>query len=204
MNNSLFFKRALNTRGQIILSRIEFGLGLIFGFSVFIYAIVRGHRFAIQLPATFRTTASPQKVSVEFLNEMFPSQIPPPTYEFPAVTICPEIGELAGIISCYAFKTASGDKEACDETGTYSRMINFIGLDRECVTVNDLPGKTLIASHEGDQLTITTSISGSIKGSPSGVFVIAHPHNGRDKIPEMTFDNFFGAGVGTASQIISK
>ena len=203
-NNSLFFKRSLNTRGQTIIARLEFVFGVIFGFSVFIYAIVRGHKFASQLPATYRTTASPQHLSVDFLNNMFPSQIPSPSYEFPAVTICPEVGETAGIISCYGLKSSTGNKIPCDDSGIYSRVVNFSGFDRECLTLNDLPGATLAASHEGDILTITASVSGQIRGSPSGLFVIAHAHNGRDVKPGMSFDNFFGAGTGTATQIISK
>jgi hypothetical protein len=203
-NNSIFFKRALNTRGLTILARLEIGFGLIFSFTVFIYAIIRGHKFASQLPATYRTTATPQHLSWDFLNGMFPSQIPSPSYEFPAVTICPEVGETAGVVSCFAKRASSGDKIPCDDLGTYSRTITLSGTNTECITVNDLPGTALVASAEGDVLTITLSIRGTVAGSPSGVFVIAHAHKGKDVAPLMTFDNFFGAGSGTATQVVSK
>lgn len=203
-NNSLFFKRSLNTKGQNILARLEFGFGLIFGFVVLVYAVIRSGKIVNQLPATFRTNAFPQQMSTGFLNGMFPSQIPSPSYEFPAVTVCPEVGESAGIISCYALKSSSGDKIPCDDSGIYSRIVNLNGLDRECMTLNDLPGSALVASQEGDLLTAIVSVKGQVSGSPSGVFVIAHPHKGRGVSPVMSFDNFFGVGTGTASQIVSK
>jgi hypothetical protein len=203
-NSSIFFKRSLNTKGQTIIARLEFGLGLIFSFTVLIYAIIRGHKFASQLPATYRTTATPQKMSWDFLNLMFPSQIPSPSYEFPAITICPEVGETAGVVSCFVSRASSGAKIPCDDEGLYSRLITLSGYERECMTMNDLPGSALAASAEGDTLTITLSVRGAVSGSPSGVFVIAHSHKGKEVVPIITFDNFFGAGTGTATQVVSK
>lgn len=204
MNNSLFFKRSLNTKGQSILARLEFGFGLIFSFVVLVYAIIRSNKITYQLPTTFQTNAVPQEMPTGLLNGLFQTHIPSPSYEFPAVTICPEVGESIGIISCYSLKSTSGDKVPCNDSGIYQRTVNFAGSDRLCMTVNDLPGTALAATHEGDIFTTIVSIGGQITGSPSGVFAVAHSHKGREVTPVMTFDNFFGAGAGTASQVMSK
>ena len=197
-------KRQLNTRGQTLINRIELGLGSLFVLVAIIYASVRGQKFGTQLPATYRTTSAPNAIPVDFINQFFPSNIPSPSYEFPSVTLCPQVGSLTGTISCYVTKSPSGIKVPCDDKGTYSRTVIRSGNPLECQTMNDLPGKALLATDAGDELTITATVTGTKPGSPSGVFVTAHPAIGPDATIPRTFDNYFVASTGTLTEVMAK
>lgn len=197
-------KRNLNARGQNLIDRIEKAIGTILFVVVIIYAGVRGQKFATQLPATYRTTTRPNNIPIDFVNQIFPSNIPDPTYEFPAVTICPEVGALAGIVSCFVTKSPSGIKVPCDDKGMYSRFLPYLGSQVECQTVNDIPGKPLAAENSGDIMMVTVTLTGTSPGSPRSAFVTAHPHGGPTVTPVQSFDNFFAAGTSSMTQVAAK
>ena len=197
-------RRNLNASGQTIANRIEISIGSILFLTTIIYAGVRGQKFATQLPATYRTTTPPSTIPINFVNQIFPSKIPDPTYEFPAITICPEIGSLVGVVSCYLDKSPGNIKVPCDDAGRFSRQLTVSGATVQCFTLNDLPGKAAIASSAQDTLVVTATISGTRPGSPNGAFVTAHPQGGVNATPVMSYDNYFTAGVGTLTQVTSR
>ncbi len=79
----------LNAKGQELHYKLHVSLTTLFSIIMIFYAAFRGQRVVTQLPATFRTTTTPKKLPLDFMNHMFPSRIPNMPFEYPELTICP-------------------------------------------------------------------------------------------------------------------
>ncbi|KAJ3154489.1 hypothetical protein HDU86_004618 [Geranomyces michiganensis] len=172
-----------------------------------IYAGVRGHKVVTQLPATYRTTQAPRTISNALLDHMFPkSEIPAPTYEFPALTFCPtDTQTTLTVLSCFRESTVT--KDTCASAGQYRRNMTIEGADVACLTINDPLSAPLAATSTDDVLEVTVSVVGTADGSPEGAVVITHPQVGGPKQPlesHWGFDNVFGASAYTATEIVGK
>ncbi|KND00968.1 uncharacterized protein SPPG_04067 [Spizellomyces punctatus DAOM BR117] len=201
--------RAFNSRGQGIYTSIQQGVAVLFFVVMIFYAGFRGHRVVTQLPATYRTTQAPKSMPYEFMNNMFPSKIPSPTYEFPALTFCPpenRPGVEVKFISCYSSNNVDDVKKPPCEA-SYNRALQFEGQTLNCITVNDPadPNKVVVASSTDHVLEISMRIVGTAEGSPEGLLVTAHPQIGRDKKLEgVGYDNFFAASAYTSTEIVGR
>ncbi|KAI8593532.1 hypothetical protein BDZ88DRAFT_486230 [Geranomyces variabilis] len=199
--------RALNSRGQSYQDKLQLAVGTLFFGIMIIYAGVRGHKVVTQLPATYRTTQAPRTISHALLDRFFPaSQIPTPTYEFPALTFCPTDAQTTlAVVSCFRESTAT--KDVCAPSGQYRRNMTIEGADVACVTINDSPGAVLAATSTDDILEVTVSVLGTADGSPEGATVVTHPQLGgadRSLDSQWGFDNVFGASAYTATEIVGK
>nr|KAJ3421691.1 hypothetical protein HK105_002670 [Polyrhizophydium stewartii] len=188
----------------MVVDMAKYGIGALFVLVMIIYAGVRAHKVATQMPATYVTTTPPNKLPIDYLNQLFPSKIPDASYEFPAFTVCPESGGSAKFVSCFVTLTPSGAKKTCDANGMYTRVLPIDDDQVTCLTVNDAPGVPMVASDARDVLTLVVSISGAPKGSPDGALVTAHHHLGVNVAPERSFENFFGVSAGTMSEVVGK
>ncbi|TPX54502.1 hypothetical protein PhCBS80983_g05903 [Powellomyces hirtus] len=199
-------ERSLNSRGQGIQDKLQLAVGALFVGIMIIYAGVRGHKVVTQLPATYRTTQAPRTISNAYLEKMFPkTRIPSPTYEFPAMTFCPpQPGSRISFVSCYRAATAT--KDSCAPAGIFYRNLTFEGSDLQCLTVNDLPGKALVATNQDDILEVRVNIDGVTEGDPEGAVVATHRQLGPNEpvMSEWGFDNFFGASAYTSTEIVGK
>ncbi|KAJ3238562.1 hypothetical protein HDU78_003448 [Chytriomyces hyalinus] len=199
--------RIFNARGQRIYDAISGLLGTFFVFIMIIYAGVRGHRVVTQLPATFRTTEQPKLIPLEYFDDLFPSRVPPASFEYPAITICAhDKWATIGVTECTLSTTASLLPVPCDATGINVRMEQVEGVLLSCVTVNDAPGKILLAASANDSLSIGVTVNGTMAGSHDGALVYLHdqsndtfsPHYGR------TYDNFFAVATYTAVEVMTR
>lgn len=140
----------------------------------------------------------------EFLNNMFPSKIPPATHEYPALTFCPPDPKTTiAVASCYRLATAT--KESCAKEGIYQRKVSFESEELQCWTVNDIPGQLLKAETADDVLQVILTVKGTADGSPEGVLVAAHPQRGQSTaFNEWGFENFFAASAYTATEIAGR
>ncbi|TPX30158.1 hypothetical protein SmJEL517_g06217 [Synchytrium microbalum] len=160
-----------------------------------LYAGFRGQRAATQLPATFTTTTPPRSLPYEFMTRIFPDKVPAQTFEFPALTICPETaGSIVSITTCYVANATTTTN--CDSTGIYIKNTTFDGVNQTCIAINDIPGMIMSANTEADVLFIAAHVSNVSVGGASGVLVNAHGQ-GENR---MDFDSYFAASAYTLTE----
>ncbi|KAJ3334363.1 U6 snRNA-associated Sm-like protein LSm2 [Blyttiomyces sp. JEL0837] len=226
--------RVLNARGQSLYDRLNAILGAFFVFIMILYAAFRGNRVVTQLPATFRTTKPPGQLPFEIINELFPSKVPPSTFEFPAVTLCAEDpAATIALTSCYRVTTA--DKVPCDAAGLIIRnRTNMVTVSQSdgtltsgeavsavngatsgaimasttlsCITVNEGTGVIQMAETAEDELEIDVTITGTRAGKAAGALVQLHDQVASKGIaPVLNFDGFFAAsGYGVTEVVVRK
>ncbi|KAJ3289276.1 hypothetical protein HK104_007568 [Borealophlyctis nickersoniae] len=134
---------------------------------------------------------------------MFPSKVPKPTYEFPALTICPtHPSATVHIAGCYILTTAS--KTTCDPVGVFYRTYTYEGTMLNCTSVNEFPGKPGVAGSSDDVLQVSATLSGTSNGSPDGVLVATHPQLEGKEEPRIDYENFFAASTLTMTEVVGK
>ncbi|KAJ3022281.1 hypothetical protein HKX48_006593 [Thoreauomyces humboldtii] len=201
--------RALNSRGQGYLDKLQIAVSSLFILIMVIYAGVRGHKVATQLPATFRTTESPKTLAADYtlLDHIFPSSnVPEATYEFPALTFCPP-DQFTTVTQLGCYRASTATKTNCP--AFYHRNLTFEGESLSCLTVNDQPTDVLLATSSDDVMEVTVSVVGTGAGAPQGTVVAAHPQRdpketSAEAAEDWGFDNFFAAGVYTSTEIVGK
>ncbi|KAI9362519.1 hypothetical protein DFJ73DRAFT_956756 [Zopfochytrium polystomum] len=204
--------RLLNQRGQNVYDRLNIIMGVIFVITMIIYAGVRGHRVVTQLPATYRTTKTPKQLfSNEYVDAIFPSQVPSATYEFPAIIMCPQ-DPAASLVLGSCAKVSIATEEPCRADGVYVSNVTVTGGETlTCLVLNDPPGgaagdttTALVANSAQDVLDVAVSVVGTRAGRPVGIFVQLHDQSGKGSSYEADFEDFSIASAFGRTEIMAR
>ncbi|KAI8899830.1 hypothetical protein BC833DRAFT_656737 [Globomyces pollinis-pini] len=194
--------RTLTSRAKHIAEGVQYAIGTLFFLIMVIYAGVRGYKLKTQLPATYQTTSTPSQLEFEELNQIFGHNIPPSTFEFPAMTICVQKPISISVDSCVNVMFPLGSAAKCDPIGIYSRSFMVGTKNCNCVTVNDSPGRQMIAKSGNDVFKIFVSTTDN--HTDTVLYVMAHHHLGPDIDPAPSVNSFFSVGFGSVTEIVGK
>ncbi|KAJ3272379.1 hypothetical protein HDV01_005562 [Terramyces sp. JEL0728] len=195
--------RMLTSKGLEIKEAIEYTLGSLFTLIVILYAAIRAHKVYTQMPATFSTTSLPNALPIDLVNQFFPNQLPPSTFEFPAFTVCVPPHSNISVSTCGARQYPVDAITACDTKGIYQRTILIQGQTVPCITVHDLPGAQLVANTNQDSFVLVLQVIAP-PNITTEAMVIAHHHSGPKVTPKPDFDSFFDVGVSSMVEILGR
>lgn len=182
--------KTLNENGLKLYSRFSDALGAIFFFTSLLYAGFRGVQYQIQLPASFKVSASslsPTLMDAYYNGDKIPASLS--TFEFPVVTFCAiDPNSTVTLVSCKF--TQSNSEHLCPAARPLFQMnVGKYGTIANCISVNGGPIPQIPVLAANDYLEIiaqTNSFAGI-----DGVYVLTHQQLPPNTNPEIAFENSF-------------
>ncbi|ORY43823.1 hypothetical protein BCR33DRAFT_717460 [Rhizoclosmatium globosum] len=187
--------RIFNSRGQRIYDAISGLLGTFFFLLMLIYAGFRGHKVVTQLPATYRTTQTPNLIPIDYFDDLFPSAVPSASFEFPVVTMCAD--DPAASVA-----VANCIKKLLLRTLTVTKQ-ELEGDSLSCVSVNQAPGNLLIANDQDEYMYLQVNVTGTRANKNDGILTFLSDQNNATFGNQfnITFDNYFTAATYTTAEV---
>ncbi|KAJ3297422.1 hypothetical protein HDU79_003769 [Rhizoclosmatium sp. JEL0117] len=194
--------RIFNSRGQRIYDAISGLLGTFFFLLMLIYAGFRGHKVVTQLPATYRTTQTPNLIPIDYFDDLFPSAVPSASFEFPVVTMCADDPAASVAVANCVKKTTATDIK-CDKAGMFAGNLQVEGDSLSCVSVNQAPGNLLIANDQDEYMYLQVNVTGTRANKNDGILTFLSDQNNATFGNQfnITFDNYFTAATYTTAEV---